>query len=340
MTHDHAVALTLLPTMPRVGLTDRLRQNDPTLIELARPLLEQARELRSAVERHGILTVSWNQPDYPQHLLTIADAPPALWYRGHLASIRRPGVALVGARAASSVGLEAARRLAAGVAARGLTVVSGLARGVDSEAHAGALTTGRTAAVLGGGVDEIYPPEHADLAALIAREGIVLSEFPPGTPALPFHFPLRNRIISGLSRIVVVVEAAQKSGSLITAACALEQGREVMAVPGSVLHGRNRGGHALIRDGAKIVETADDIVGEVMGSPVLAPLGAIDTTLAETSTSGKDVLSVMEPGTPCGVDELAARSGLDGPGVLRALTDLELAGLVRRVAAGCYSRVS
>jgi DNA processing protein len=340
MTHDHAVALTLLPTLPRVGLTDRLRQHDPSLIELAEPLLERARELRWGAERHGIRTIGWNQPDYPQHLLTIADAPPALWYRGHLACVSRPGVALVGARAASSVGLEAARRLAAGVAARGLTVISGLARGVDSEAHAGALSTGRTAAVLGGGVDDVYPPEHAGLASLIAREGVVLSEFPPGMPALPFHFPLRNRIISGLARIVVVVEAAEKSGSLITAACALEQGREVMAVPGNVLYGRNRGGHALIRDGAKIVETADDIVSEVMGSPVLAPGGLTNTTFAGTSTSGQKVVALMEPGEPCEVDELATRSGLDGPGLLRALTDLELAGLVRRVGAGCYSRVS
>ncbi len=340
MTHDHAVALTLLPTLPRVGLTDRLQQRDPALIELAEPLLERARELQSAVERQGIRTISWNQPGYPRHLLTIADAPPALWYRGDLACVSQPGVALVGARAASSAGLEAARRLAAGVAGRGLTVISGLARGVDSEAHAGALSTGRTAAVLGGGVDNVYPPEHAGLASLIAREGVVVSEFPPGMPALPFHFPLRNRIISGLARIVVVVEAAEKSGSLITAACALEQGREVMAVPGNVLYGRNKGGHALIRDGAKIVETADDIVGEVMGSPVLAPAGLVNATLAETSTSGQRVLSEMERGAPCDVDELAARSGLDGPGVLRALTDLELAGLVKRVGAGCYSRLS
>jgi DNA processing protein len=340
MTHDHAVALTLLSTLPRVGLTDRLQHDDPALIELAEPLLGRARELRAAVERQGIRTVSWNESGYPPHLLTITDAPPALWYRGHLDSVSRPGVALVGARAASTAGLEAARRLGAGVAARGLTVISGLARGVDSEAHAGALSTGRTAAVLGGGVDDIYPPEHADLASLIAREGVVVSEFPPGMPALPFHFPLRNRIISGLARIVVVVEAAEKSGSLITAACALEQGREVMAVPGNVLYGRNKGGHALIRDGAKIVETADDIVGEVMGSPVLVPDGLVDATVAESCNSAQLVLSAMERGEPYDVDELAARTGLDGPGVLRALTDLELARLVRRVGAGCYSRVS
>jgi DNA processing protein len=246
---------------------------------------------------------------------------------------------MVGARAASIPGLEAARRLAADVAARGLTVISGLARGVDSEAHAGALSTGRTAAVLGGGVDAVYPPEHADLAKLITQEGAVLSEFPPGTPPMPFHFPLRNRIISGLARIVVVIEAAEKSGSLITAAWALEQGREVMAVPGNVLYGRNRGGHALIRDGAKIVETADDIVGEVMSSPVLAPSGLVEPTLAGSSNSGKEILAVMEHGRPCAVDELVVRSGLDAPDVLRALTDLELAGLVRRVGAGCYSRV-
>ena len=182
-------------------------------------------------------------------------------------------MALVGARAASGVGLgqpaawpRTWRREASPSSAAwpGAWIPRPIA---------GALTTGRTAAVLGGGVDHIYPPEHARPRLAHRRDGVVLSEFPPGMPPLPFHFPLRNRIISGLARIVVVVEAAEKSGSLITAACALEQGREVMAVPGNVLHGRNRGGHALIRDGAKIVETADDIVGEVMGSPVLAPAG-------------------------------------------------------------------
>jgi DNA processing protein len=202
------------------------------------------------------------------------------------------------------------------------------------------LTTGRTAAVLGGDVADVYPAEHSQLAADVAVAGVVLSEFPPGTPPLPFHFPLRNRIISGLSRVVVVVEAAEKSGSLITAMCALEQGREVMAVPGSVVGGRNRGGHALIRDGAKIVETADDIVGELRTMAPLVmgqdPIGSPDISVG----SGRQLLDAMVPGEAYGLDELVVESGLDSATVLRSVTDLELSGLVRRTPSGSCIRTS
>ena len=169
-----------------------------------------------------------------------------LWTRGAAAALERPAVALVGSRAASPHGLAVAERLAADLAARGIVVVSGLARGVDSAAHRGALSGGgSTIAVLGSGADIIYPPEHAALAREIEATGVVMSELAPGTPPLPLFFPLRNRIISGLSRAVVVIEAGEKSGSLITARLALDQGRDVLAVPGNVLSGRNRGAHAL-----------------------------------------------------------------------------------------------
>jgi DNA processing protein len=339
MSHDLALALSLLPNLPRSGLTERLLAEDPTLIEQARPLLAQARELRDAAARRGIHTVAWHDPVFPAHLRTLSDMPPLLWYRGALDCVAAPGVAIVGARAASTAALEAARWLAAGVAARGVTVVSGLARGVDSAAHRGALSAGRTAAVLGGDVGNVYPAEHDELAGEIAGSGIVLSEYPPGTPALPYHFPLRNRIISGLARVVVVVEAAEKSGSLITAACALEQGREVMAVPGSVLNGRNRGGHALIRDGAKIVETADDILGELRGPGVVPSAPLAGSNAVVSSSSGRALLDALLPGEACDVDAMMRATGLDGPAVLRALTDLELAGLVRRTAGGICIRV-
>jgi DNA processing protein len=202
------------------------------------------------------------------------------------------------------------------------------------------LTVGRTAAVLGGDVAEVYPAEHGQLATDIAETGVVLSEYPPGTPPLPFHFPLRNRIISGLSRVVVVIEAAEKSGSLITAACALEQGREVMVVPGTVQFGRNRGGHALLRDGAKIVETADDIVGELRTMAPLVEGGSTYLSQEISDSSGRIVLDAMERGEAYDVDELISRSGLSGPAVLRALTDLEMAGLLRRTSAGHCIRVS
>jgi DNA processing protein len=339
MTHDLAVALSLLSSLPRTGLTERLLVEDPSLIELAQPLLAQARDIRAAAARRGIHTVAWHDPAFPAHLRTLSDMPPLLWYRGALDCLAAPGVAIVGARAASTAALEAARWLAAGVAARGITVISGLARGVDSAAHRGALSSGRTAAVLGGDVGDVYPAEHDELAAEIAGAGVVLSEYPPGTPALPHHFPLRNRIISGLARVVVVVEAAEKSGSLITAACALEQGREVMAVPGSVLNGRNRGGHALIRDGAKIVETADDIVGELRGPGLVPSVALAGSNVDLSSSSARVLLDALLPGEAYDVDAMMRATGLDGPTVLRALTDLELAGLVRRTAGGICIRV-
>ncbi len=339
MTHDHAIALSLLPSLPRTGLSERLLTHDPTLVELAAPLLSQARDARANAAARGIHTVAWNDPAFPAHLRTLGDMPPALWYRGTLDCVAAPGVAIVGARAASTAALEAARRLGADVAARGVTVISGLARGVDSAAHRGALMTGRTAAVLGGDVGDVYPAEHAELASDVASAGVVLSEYPPGTPALPHHFPLRNRIISGLARVVVIVEAAEKSGSLITAACALDQGREVMAVPGCVLTGRNRGGHALIRDGAKIVETADDIVGELRGAGIAGAAPLAGSSLDVSGGSGRALLDVLRPGEAYDVDAMVAASGLDGPTVLRALTDLELAGLVRRTPAGICIRV-
>jgi DNA processing protein len=192
--------------------------------------------------------------------------------------------------------------------------------------------------VLGSGVDRIYPPEHVPLAGQIAQKGLVMSELPPGTPPLPHHFPLRNRLISGLSLGVVVIEASEKSGSLITAACALEQGREVMAVPGSVLSGRNRGGHALLRDGAKIVESADDIVGELGWRRAASGTLAGGPSRCAGAASRDPVLRAMEPGQPYDLDELAAGSGLDPARLLPRLLDLELRGLLRRAGAGRFLR--
>jgi DNA processing protein len=229
-------------------------------------------------------------------------------------------------------------QLAEDLARRGITVVSGHARGVDSAAHRGALRTGRTIGVLGSGVDRIYPPEHEDLAFEIARHGLVMSEYPPGTAPLPFQFPKRNRLISGLSRAVVVIEASEKSGSLITASCALEQGREVMAVPGNVVGGRNRGGHALIRDGAKIVERADDIVEELGWGTTVRTTSALSLQPTESTGSGDPLLRLMRAGEPYDLDGLAGLSGVDGVRLLPRLLDLELAGLVHRIEGGRFLR--
>ncbi len=336
MTLDQAVALSLLDALPRVGLTARLLESDPELVELAAQLLERARAERLRAAEAGIHVLAWNAPAMPMPLLAISDAPPVLWYRGTLECLSQPVVAIVGSRAASAVALETARRLATDLASRGITVASGLARGVDSAAHRGALETGKTIAVLGSGVDRVYPHEHIELADRIAQSGLVASEYPPGTPPLAFHFPMRNRLISGLSRAVVVIEASDKSGSLITAGCAAEQGRDVMAVPGNVLSGRNKGGHALLRDGAKIVESADDIVAELGLSPT-APIGAAAEASGNGSTSSEDpVLRRMDPACAYDLDALAAACGLDAPRLLPHLADLELRGLVRRVGGGRF----
>lgn len=338
MRLDEAVALSLIPDLSRVGLADRLRGDDPVLLEEARRLHDRAHAVRERAEAAGIGVLAWNDPRFPAPLLAIPDMPPVLWYRGALDALRAPAVAIVGSRAASAVALATAARLGADLAVLGITVVSGLARGVDSAAHRGALGSGRTIAVLGSGVDHIYPREHTALADEIAREGLVLSEYPPGTPPLPFQFPMRNRLISGLSRAVVVIEANEKSGSLITAACALEQGRDVMAVPGNVLSGRNRGAHALIRDGAKIVECADDIVEELGWPRAGAPAGGDASSGARASTSGDPLLRLMHEGQAYDLDELAAVSGVDGVRLLPRLLELELHGLVRRVVGGRFMR--
>jgi DNA processing protein len=279
-----------------------------------------------------------DDPHFPPPLLAIPDPPRALWYLGALDAFDAPAVAIVGSRTASAVSLEIASRLAADLAARGVTVVSGLARGVDAAAHRGALRAGRTIAVLGSGLERMYPAEHAALAKAIAESGLVITEYPPDMPPYAGNFPRRNRIISGLSRAVVVVEAAVDSGSLITASCALEQGRDVMAVPGNALSGRNRGAHALIRDGAKIVETADDILEELAGIGVAFEPGSKTGSGATATTSRDPLLAAMAPGEAYDLDALASRSGVDGVRLLARLLDLELQGSVQRAGGGRFLR--
>ena len=286
----------------------------------------------------GVHVLPWHDPRFPAGLLATFDMPPVLWYRRDLDAFCAPAVAIVGSRAVSAVALQIAARLGADLAARGIAVVSGLARGVDFAAHRGALRSGRTFAVLGSGVDRIYRREHETLASEVARTGLIVSEYPPGSPPLAFHLPMRNRLISELSRAVVVVEASQKSGSLITPACALEQGREVMAVPGNVPCGRSRGAYALIRDGAKFVECADDIVEE-LAWPDCTDRPRGDTANNSVSITSRDpLLRVMHRGEAYDLDELAHASGIDGVRLLPRLLDLELQELVRRVDGGRFMR--
>jgi len=278
---------------------------------------------------------------YPTALAAIHDPPPTLWIKGQSDALRTPSVAIVGSRAASPYGLEVARRLGSDLARRGVTVVSGMARGVDSAAHRGALEAGGvTVAVFGCGADVIYPREHVALAQSISERGALVSEFPPGTPPFKGHFPQRNRIISGLALAVVVVEAAEGSGSLITAEFALEQGRAVLAVPGNVLGGRNYGAHALLRDGAKLVECADDILEELpvgIGGWGLG-MSAATESKALNPASQDPVLRRMTEGDSYDLDELSRLSGVDRVKLLPRLLELELGGAVRRVAGGRFVR--
>ncbi len=283
----------------------------------------------------SIAAIPWSDAAYPPALTTIVDPPPVLWSRGRPDVLSAPSVAIVGSRAASPYGLAVAEQLAADLAASGVVIVSGLARGVDSAAHRGALSTGgRTVAVLGSGADVIYPAEHKALAAAIDQTGAVVSELVPGTAPQQWFFPLRNRIISGLSRAVVVIEASEKSGSLITARCALDQGRDVLAVPGNVLTGRSRGAHALLKDGAKIVESADDILEELGMAPSVRSSGAT------VPVRGRDpIIDSMAPGEASDLDEISERSGLNSSRLLPRLFELEMQGLVRRVGGGRFMRV-
>ena len=273
---------------------------------------------------------------YPTTLAAIDDPPDTLWVSGNTDALRSMCVAIVGSRAASAYGVAVARRLGADLARRNVTVVSGLARGVDSAAHRGALEGGgATIAVFGCGIDIIYPREHRQLARDISAHGALVSEFTAGTPPLKGHFPQRNRIISGLSLAVVVVEAAERSGSLITARCALDQGRAVLAVPGNVLGGRNFGSHALLRDGAKLVESADDILEEI--TPGMRDWAGKESP-RRRSASQDPVLRSMDEGETYDLDEIAERSGVDRMKLLPRLIELELAGALRRVGGGRFVR--
>jgi len=345
---EDATALSAWYRAPRAKILDFLRRQDANVpldvivegMAWERPpggfadmLRERGGQMRVAARRAGIDALPWGHPDYPPALASIADAPFVLWLKGSATCFAKPAVAIVGSRAATPYGLEASSRLAGDLAASGVLVVSGLARGIDSAAHRAALAAaGDTVAVLGSGVDVVYPPEHVRLAAQVAAHGALVSEFPPGTMPVAFHFPARNRIISGLSQAVVVVEAAERSGSLITAGFALEQGREVMAVPGSVLSGRHRGCHALIRDGAAVVESAGDVLAELRGTcwggstPWRDPL------------SPDPVLRAMAPGESYDVEALGAETGLPPSRLLPRLLELELLGAVSRVDGGRFVR--
>lgn len=299
--------------------------------------VEDAERELALAGRAGARLVAKADPDYPEALARLDDAPVLFYAKGKLDLAARPCIAVVGARNASAMGARFARTLAADLGAAGLTVVSGLARGIDAAAHRGALESG-TAAVLGTGIDIAFPPENATLYEEIAVRGLLVSDYPPGTAARPQQFPRRNRIISGLSLGIVVVEGALKSGSLTTARYAADQGREVFAVPGSPLDPRANGPNNLIRQGATLTESAIDVLAVVqpmIGRP------AIPVSAPEYQASARDIGPGIEQllgPVPTPVDELVRQSGLAPADVAVAILELEMNGRIARHPGNKISR--
>jgi DNA processing protein len=286
----------------------------------------------------GVDIVTLFDAAYPASLLEVPDPPPVLYVRGTLLPADSAAVAIVGSRAATAYGKVTAGRLAGDLASCGLTVVSGLARGVDSCAHRGALEAGgRTIAVLGSGLDRPYPPENRSLIEEIASSGAVVSEFPFATIPDKRNFPERNRTISGLARGVVVVEAAARSGALITAGCALDQGREVFAVPGNVTSPLSAGPNALLRDGARLVESARDILEEFPDLPAAGPVTGEAGPGPVLSGEERSLLSRLDR-EPLTLDEVIRRSPLPSSRTVALLTALEIKGLVRQFAGRRFVR--
>lgn len=284
--------------------------------------------------------ICFGDPDYPKSLYDLSDAPPLLWARGEIGLLHQDAIALVGARNASSLGCRMARSLSLELGQKAQVIVSGLARGIDAAAHEAALKTG-TIAVFGGGVDRIYPAENKTLAEDILKQGLILSEQPMGLQPQARHFPARNRIISGLARAVVVVEAAAKSGSLITARNALDQGRDVLAVPGHPFDARAAGCNILIRDGATLVRNAEDIIEELaIPEPVQPDLPLADKgqdSLSDTAKLHDKILNRLGP-IPLAEDQLIFDLKSKAKSLAPALSTLELHGKILRRAGGLLSR--
>lgn len=290
---------------------------------------EAAERECAAVKRHGVEVVTWLDSRYPRLLREIADPPPFLYVKGKLAE-EEPALAVVGARRASTYGRMATERLSKELAACGVTIVSGMARGIDTAAHRGALAGGgRTLGILGCGIDQVYPPENRPLFEKVVDTGALVSEFPMGTLPLAENFPRRNRIISGLSNGVLVVEAAVNSGSLITAQMALEQGRDVFAVPGNIDSGVSQGTNLLIKQGAKLVSCIEDILDELPGSasPTKAPCRERQFDLSPDEEKVHRQLAA----SPLHIDEITVKSALTAGDVSAILLRLELKGAVQQL---------
>jgi DNA processing protein len=341
---EHGSARAALGALPGIARAAGVENYETCPIGVVEAEMRQGAKAGARLLVHG-------EAEYPPALLGLPDAPPVLWALGDVGLLHRPAVAMVGARNASSLGLRMARRLGQELAAAGFTVVSGMARGIDAEAHASALAEGgsSTVAVMAGGVDVIYPPENTVLAAEIASKGCRISEQPMGLEPQARHFPMRNRLVSGLSRAVIVVEAATQSGSLITARMALDQGRDVMAVPGHPFDARAAGCNMLIRDGALLVRSAADVL-EALGAPTTAHIEPIQhlppvpgpaparRPLKDTALLANMILARLGP-SPLAEDQLLRDLAVSPSELSPELLSLELEGRIARQPGGLLSRL-
>lgn len=322
-------ALRAVPGIPRKIVADLVYK---------RNTLEPAQVL-SSLQKDGIKFIFCDEPAYPPLLREIYDPPQVLYVKGDPSLLQLPMIAVVGARKASPYGLAVARKISRELAEAGFGVVSGMARGIDAAAHQGALEApGPTVAVLGCGVDVVYPAENRRLMSEISQQGLVLSEFPPGTGPVAGNFPVRNRIISGLAKGVLVIEAAERSGSLITADCALEQGRDVFAVPGQITNPLHKGAHRLIKQGAKLVEDVTDILDEI-GVYVNTQVGRATAVPPELDLTAKEktLYNVISDEPVC-CEFLIDTTGLNPAEVLSMLLVLEMKGLIRQLPGERYIR--
>ena len=348
----------------RFGSPKAIRSSDPHILiekgeispSLARALHQSisaeeqvhiAKELQAVQDgRFSILTLA--DAHYPPRLKTITDPPPVLWCTGQLQDRDQHALAVVGSRKGSHLGRTFTRQLSSDLAALGFTIVSGLARGIDAAAHEGALvSSGRTLAVLGCGIDRLYPPEHGPLRLRIEQQGAVLSEFPMGTLPHSYHFPQRNRVISGLSLGVIVTEATSRSGSLITARMALDQNREIFAVPGNVTNTLTRGPHRLIKEGAKLVENSLDIVEEIL--PMLEPSFRDHLEKQQLALQSPPPTPSLGPEEqrlfdcisldPVSLDDLISQGSYSPSEVMSILLSLEIKGLIKQIPGLQYIRV-
>jgi DNA processing protein len=334
------------------SLTELEAQRLPAAVAQAlhtrQPLSAAAKELAQA-QAAGVRLLTWDEPEYPQRLREIYDPPPLLYVRGNVELLNRHLISIVGSRRPTPYGNQMAEKLAKDLAERGLVIVSGLARGIDSSAHKGALSspTGATIGVLGCGIDVIYPKENKKIFAEMEKRGAIISEFAMGTFPGPQNFPIRNRIISGISVGVVVVEGAQYSGSLITARLAMEFGREVYGVPGNATQPTSFGPNQLIKQGAKLVTSWEDVIEE-LPTPIRADLLPVESANSEQRTmlveqalqpNEKILYELLSQDESRQVDDLVENSGLTSSEVLATLFDLELKGVVRQLPGKQFLKV-